>query len=90
MYNGERRVSLINGVGKTGQPRAKELTTFLYHTQKLIQNRLKTVSSCGFRPGYSSGALRDEDPAPIARLRSQQEVFSLQELAPCPHSTVLV
>ena len=36
--------SLINGVKKTEQPHAKELnwTTILYHTQKLIQNGLKT------------------------------------------------
>ena len=36
--------SLINGVKKTEQPHAKELnwTTTLYHTQKLIQNGLKT------------------------------------------------
>jgi len=36
IYNGEMTVSLINGVGKTGQLHTKELnwTTFLYHTQK--------------------------------------------------------
>ena len=36
-------VSSINGVGKTGQPHAKEWnwTSISYHTQKLTQNRLK-------------------------------------------------
>ena len=35
MYNGEKTVSSINGVGKTGQPHAKEQNS--YHTQKLTQ-----------------------------------------------------
>ena len=40
----ERAVSSMNSVGKPGQSHAKELnwTTFLNHTQKLTQNRLKT------------------------------------------------
>ena len=40
----ERTVSSINGVGKTGQPHAKEwnCTIILHHTQKLTQNGLKT------------------------------------------------
>ena len=41
--HGGRRVSSINGVGKTGQPHAKEgnWTIILHHTQKLTQNELK-------------------------------------------------
>ena len=37
IYNGERTVSLINGVGKTVQSHVKEWnwTTILHHTQKL-------------------------------------------------------
>jgi len=44
IYNGKRTVCPINGIGKTGQPDAKELnwTTILHQTQKLTQNRLKT------------------------------------------------
>ena len=42
IYNEERAVSLINLVGKTGQPHAKiwNWTALLHHTQKLIQNGL--------------------------------------------------
>ena len=44
IYNEEKTVSLINGVGKTGQSQAKEWnwTTIVHHTQKLTQNGLKT------------------------------------------------
>ena len=44
LYNEERIVSSINGVGKPGQLHAKELnwTTNSHHTQKLTQNGLKT------------------------------------------------
>ena len=44
IYNGERIVSSINGIGKAGWPHAKELnfTTTSYHKQKLTQNGLKT------------------------------------------------
>ena len=39
---GENASSLINGVGKTGQPQAKEWngTPILHHQQKLSQNGL--------------------------------------------------
>ena len=42
--NGEKTVSSINGVGKTGQLHAKvsDKTTFSHCIQKLSQNRLKT------------------------------------------------
>ena len=44
IYNGEKIISSIKSVGKTGQPHAKgkkkkkNWNTFLYHTQKLTQN----------------------------------------------------
>ena len=42
IYSGERTVFSINGVGKTGQPHAKEwnYSPVLYHTQKLTQTSL--------------------------------------------------
>ena len=44
IYNAERAVSSINGIGKTGQLHAEEWnwTTMLHYTQKLTQNGLKT------------------------------------------------
>ena len=44
IYNEEKTVSSISGVGKTGQLHAKELnwTTLSHHAQKSIQNGLKT------------------------------------------------
>lgn len=56
VYSGEKTVSSINCVRKTGLPHAKELnwTTVLYHTQTLNQNgikdlnvRLKTIDLLG-------------------------------------------
>ena len=43
VYNGEKTVSSINGVGKNGQLHAKESnwTTLSHHAQKQIQNRLE-------------------------------------------------
>ena len=43
IYNGERIISLINDIEKTGQPHAKEKnwTPILYHKQKSTQNGLK-------------------------------------------------
>ena len=39
IYNRKRRVSSINGVGKTGQPHVPERiwTTILHHIKKLTQ-----------------------------------------------------
>ena len=45
LYNGEKIVSSINGVGKTGYPHAKQDETghcVLHHTQKSTQNEFKT------------------------------------------------
>ena len=43
-YHGKKRASSINGVGKMGQLHEKELkwTTLSHHSQKEIQNGLKT------------------------------------------------
>lgn len=43
VYNGEKTVSPINGVRKTGQPQAKEwnCTANLHHIQKSTENGLK-------------------------------------------------
>ena len=40
IYNEEKTASSINGVGKTGQPHAKEWNwaTVLHYTQKLTEN----------------------------------------------------
>ena len=42
-YNGERRVSLINGIEKTGQTHAEQwnCTLILHHTQESTQNGFK-------------------------------------------------
>ena len=45
IYCGERWISSINGVGKTGYPHAKQDETghcILHHTQKSTQNEFKT------------------------------------------------
>ena len=43
IYNDERTVSSLNGVGKNGQYYSKgwNTTTILHHIQKLTQNELK-------------------------------------------------
>ena len=38
----EKRVSSINGKGKTGQPHPNKWNIILYHTQNLTQSGLKT------------------------------------------------
>ena len=45
IHNGKKTVSSTNGVrrsGRSGQPNAKESYTKIYHTQRQIQNILRT------------------------------------------------
>ena len=46
IYTGERTVSSINGVGKTGQPHAKEWNwiTILHHMQKINSKWIKKLN----------------------------------------------